>query len=145
MNINLSVSVSGKLFEAGGIIDALRKGFEDGADIIEESFQESQSTFDHKADFTKDIGNFEAEVWTSDKPYVYVAGGTSVRYATMKPGYQSKTPPMLPPGSGGGEVAYISRKHPRPGIKARNPQKAIVKRDRKKVAEAMRAAIEAAL
>lgn len=145
MNIRLSATVSGKVFDTGNIVDAIRQGLKDATDIIDNSFEETQQTFDHKATFQRDIGLYEAEVFTTSKPYIYVAGGTSVRYATMKPGYKPKTPPMLPSGSGGGEVAFISRKHPRPGIKARNPQKLIVKRDKTKVVEAMRAAIEAAL
>jgi hypothetical protein len=145
MNIKLSATVSGKVFSADGVVDAIRQGLKDATDIIDDSFEESQSTFNSKATFQRDIGLYEATVWTTSKPYIYVAGGTSVRYATMAPGYKPKTPPMLPPHGGGGSVAFISRKHPRPGIKARNPQDLIAKRDKPKVVEAMRASIEAAL
>lgn len=145
LNIKIAAKVSGKLFEAQAIIDAAKAGVKDGADIIEQSFEESQSTFNHKAHFDKDVQEFTAIVGTSDKPYIFVAAGTRIRYATMAPGYKPKTPPMLPPGSGGGKVAYISRKRPRPGIKARNPQQDIAKRDGPKCAEAIQSRIDAAV
>lgn len=145
LNIKIAAKVSGKLFEAQAIIDAAKEGVKDSGDIIKDSFEESQSTFNHKASFDVDLQDFTVTVGTGDKPYIFVAGGTSVRYATMAPGYQPKTPPMLPPRGGGGKVAYISRKRPRPGIKARNPQKAIAKRDGPKCAEAIQKRVDAAI
>jgi hypothetical protein len=63
-------------------------------------------------------GNVEAV-----RHWIWVEGGTRVRYATLSPDWESKT---QVPGSlgtnvaGKGKVLYISKLHPRPGIIGRN-------------------------
>jgi hypothetical protein len=62
-----------------------------------------------------------AEISTSSKPFAYVEGGTSVRYATMTRNFSPKSRPgslRASPGAGG--RAYVSRMVPRRGIVARN-------------------------
>lgn len=47
--------------------------------------------------------------------------GTAVRYATMSSNWRSKTTPnTLRSVRGRGVMLFVSKKHPRPGIKARN-------------------------
>lgn len=64
--------------------------------------------------------NNEAEIFIVDKRYTFVNNGTRVRYATMTPDFQAKTVPrIIASGPGQGGVAFVSRAHPRPGIKGR--------------------------
>lgn len=63
----------------------------------------------------------EVLVGTDDKIYGYIDRGTSVRYAIMSRDFAAKTTPgslQSRPGRGG--AVFISRQHPRPGIKARD-------------------------
>jgi hypothetical protein len=63
----------------------------------------------------------EVLVGTDDKIFEYLDKGTSVRYAIMSPDFIAKTKPgSLQSGPGRGGMVFISRKHPRPGIKARH-------------------------
>lgn len=59
-------------------------------------------------------------IYTDNLIYKFVSGGTKVRYATMTPDFIAKTSPrVIGSGAGRGGVMFISKKHPRPGIKAR--------------------------
>lgn len=61
-------------------------------------------------------------------PYLFVDEGTKVRYATMSPDWKSKTEPnVVQAFPGKGKKLFVSKKHPRPGIKARNFTKLIAK------------------
>lgn len=61
-----------------------------------------------------------AQIFTTNLIYKFVSGGTKVRYATMTPGFMAKTRVgQIMSARGRGGMAFISRKHPRPGIKAR--------------------------
>jgi hypothetical protein len=67
-------------------------------------------------------------VGTDDPIYGYVDQGTKVRYATMSPDFQAKTTVnVLNSKRGKGGMLFVSKKHPRPGIKARNFSKMIQK------------------
>jgi len=77
-------------------------------------------TWNHKPVWVRVRLPGEYVVGTDDAPYMYVTRGTRVRYAIMTPGFLSKTMPgSLMSRRGAGGVAFISRKHPMPGIKAR--------------------------
>jgi hypothetical protein len=59
-------------------------------------------------------------VGTDDKIYKFLDRGTRVRYATMSLDFQPKTHiGVLGSGKGAGGLLFVSKKHPRPGIKAR--------------------------
>jgi len=82
------------------------------------------------------------EVFTTEKPYLYLTRGTRVRYATMTGGFMAKTKiRVLSSGPGAGGVAFISRKHPRPGIKARGWEEMV----KEKMDKTMPAAINKAI
>lgn len=54
------------------------------------------------------------------KKWIWLNGGTRVRYATMSQDWKSKTKPgVLKSGRGRGKVLYVNRRRPRPGIHAR--------------------------
>lgn len=61
-----------------------------------------------------------AQIYTTNLIYKFVSGGTRVRYATMTPGFVAKTRvAQIMSRQGRGGLMYISKRHPRPGIKAR--------------------------
>jgi len=59
-------------------------------------------------------------VGTDSLIYKYIDMGTSVRYATMSPGFSAKTRPgFLGSSAGAGHVLFVDKSKPRPGIEAR--------------------------
>ena len=62
-------------------------------------------------------------------PWEYLNRGTRVRYANLSRDWKSKTKPnVIGSFRGSGRVLFISRRHPRPGIQARNWQDMIFRR-----------------
>src|SRR5450759_2671498 len=58
-------------------------------------------------------------VGTDDLIYKFVDLGTRVRYATMSPDFKAKTRPgILGSRAGSGEMLFVDKKHPKPGIQA---------------------------
>lgn len=71
----------------------------------------------------------ERVISTDNLIYKFVSGGTRVRYATMSKDFIAKTRPnVIGSGAGRGKRMFVSRKHPRPGIKARAFPKAIIRK-----------------
>jgi len=74
--------------------------------------------------------------------WVWINFGTKVRYATMSQDWKSKTQVgMLDSGSGRGRKLFVSKRHPRPGIKARGWNKIIAKEFQKKFTDRMQEAM----
>lgn len=70
-----------------------------------------------------------AQIYTTNLIYHFVSGGTRVRYATMTPDFRAKTRvEQIMSGAGRGGMMFISKKHPRPGIKARKFPEVIAKK-----------------
>jgi len=114
-------------------IDQFLKPFEDEmehvVDLLEKKFDSSVATFAHKPAFERSVStassasvaNIVGSVSTDDTVYGFLNYGTSVRYATMTKGFVAKTKPgRISARAGSGRMAYVSKKKPRPGIKARN-------------------------
>lgn len=69
-----------------------------------------------------EVGNdAKASVTTTDGPFFWLTEGTKVRYATMGRKFSRKTRPRSFVSSPGppSDVAFVSKKHPRPGIEKR--------------------------
>ena len=78
-------------------------------------------------------------------PYKWVNEGTRVRYATMSADWSSKTKPnVIASYRGSGRMLFVSRKRPRPGIKARNFQDIILRRVQARAANSIREALSKA-
>lgn len=91
---------------------------------IQAGYDKTEATWKDKALFTKTITNTAIEIigqyMTDDKIVRFLDEGTRVRYATLSPDWKSKTQVRwIGSGPGSGRVLFVSRKHPRPGIKAR--------------------------
>jgi hypothetical protein len=83
-------------------------------------------------------------VGTDDPQYGYVDLGTKVRYATMSPDFKAKTTVnVLESKKGKGGLLFVSKKHPRPRIKARNFSKNIQKAWNLKFKQRMERAMKA--
>jgi len=92
-------------------------------DVLKD-FESTSATWRHKVDYEHSVGysggNAVIYVKTGDEAWNYLDEGTSVRFATMEYGFVSKTNPhVIGSKTGWGHRAYVSRKTPRPGIKAR--------------------------
>lgn len=69
------------------------------------------------------------EISTDSEIYLFLDEGTEVRYATMSKDFQAKTRPrFIGSRRGRGRKLFVSKKHPRPGIKAREFTKTIAKK-----------------
>ena len=103
----------------------LRVAMLDIQEEIKETFGTTTEDFDHPVDFEgitlTEVDKITTRVETDDLIYFFLTRGTSVRYATMTPNFQSKTVPgRLSTRGGRGGVWFINKRQPRPGIKARN-------------------------
>jgi hypothetical protein len=104
------------------------------ADSIKTDLESSTATFDHEVAFAIDrVSDSQTDIATTDKTYGFLNDGTSVRYATMIPGYARKTlPGRLAASSGDGSrgVLIIDRTRPRPGIEARHFTKLVAEKNK---------------
>ena len=83
-------------------------------------------------------------IFTPNLIYRFVSGGTRVRYATMTPGFIAKTAPRkIASQMGRGGLWYVSKKRPRPGIKAREFASVIGEKWDKELPRIMQRAIDA--
>lgn len=106
------------------VMRELERGMQDFVDLVYKDFRKTVSTWRGKPNFEKNVkaksNSIEGEVKTDNEIYLYVSGGTRVRYATMSRDWKSKTRPgSLQSGSGRGRVLFVDRRYPRPGIEAR--------------------------
>lgn len=110
-------------------------------------FQVTTRTWNDKPLFTITKGKSHVASWrnigTDSQIYKFVSGGTKVRYATMTKNFRAKTVVgQIRSRVGKGGVAFISRKHPRPGIQARKFDEAIWKKWRRQAPKLMQRAID---
>jgi len=83
-------------------------------------------------------------IYTENRIYRFVSGGTRVRYATMTPDFKAKTVVRVIasyPGRGG--RAFINKRKPRPGIKARKFSEEIIKKWQPRLPTIFQRAIDA--
>lgn len=105
----------------------------DEARIVQNMYNGITTTWNERPNFSITV-DFSGDQWlvqvyTEDRIFEYLDNGTSIRYATMEPGFRPKTRPnSLRSGQGVGGVAYVSRRFPRPGIEARNWSAEITRR-----------------
>ena len=120
---------SGKVFDTGKAQAAIDKGLDEAAKDLAKDFGKTVSTWNDKPNFVTDKKKDVRIVSAKHKVYFFVSEGTRIRYATMTPNFKAKTAPGRFQASGGaGGVAYISKRRPRQGIKARKFDDQLVKR-----------------
>ena len=101
---------------------AIENALNAAAENIRIDFGVTVQTWKERPRFTIQITQRgERVISTDDLIFKFVSGGTRVRYATMSKDWISKTQPnVIGSGPGRGRKMFVSRAHPRPGIKARN-------------------------
>lgn len=99
---------------------AIESALTGAADGVKVDFGVTTQTWNHQPVFTITASPGRRKIQTDDPPFIYVSGGTRVRYATMTRGFKAKTTPgVIGSVKGSGGVLYISKMRPRPGIQAR--------------------------
>jgi len=132
------------LFDAAKMTRVIENTLNETAQAAKVDLLTPTRTWKHKPSMSIQRGRFERIVGTDDTPYIFVTGGTRVRYATMTPGFQAKSVVRsLQPQAGRGGVAIISKKRPRPGIKAREFEAVVAEKWEKELPVQMQRAIDA--
>jgi hypothetical protein len=112
----------------------IRRATENALDAIAEDmridFLVTTQSWKGKPKFTIDRKKSGERVISTDNLiYKFVSGGTRVRYATMSRGFIAKTRSgVIGSGPGRGGRMFVSKMHPRPGIKAREFPKVIARK-----------------
>lgn len=126
MNVRTKLQVMGWLFTDRDRIERIWTNWlNETAMAVKVDFGVTVQTWNHKPDFTIESAPHARSIGTdwntgAGRIYGFVALGTRVRYATMSKPFAPKTVPgIIGSYSGVGHAQFISKKHPRPGIKAR--------------------------
>lgn len=105
---------------------AIDEVFKDTAKRIKADFEKIVSTWKQSPEFYIVKQDSKYQIVTPDPVFHYVSRGTRVRYAVMTKDFIPKTQPGVAVGGmGAGKVQFISRKTPRPGIKARHYERMV--------------------
>ncbi len=117
-------------FNTQAILDAVERGLDRAAEEVQTDFLKTTETWvDHKPEFPITAEPSKRIIATNDDTYRFLNDGTAVRYATMSNPFQAKTEVgVIGSRAGVGGLAFVSRHHPRPGIIAREFDKAIAER-----------------
>lgn len=108
---------------------AISTAMDAAAEGMRIDFQVTTQTWKGHPPFYIQADGFKRVVWTDSRIYLFVSRGTRIRYATMTGDFIAKTKVgRIASGPGRGGVAFISRAHPRPGIKARRFEEVIAKK-----------------
>jgi hypothetical protein len=124
-----------------GVIDKATKAI-----IVDDAlplFEKTVRTWQHQPRFAarKAYHGYGITV-EPEYPFEWINRGTRVRYATMSKDWKSKTKlGVIASYNGAGRMLFVSRKHPRPGIQARNFTDIIMRRVQARAAGRMRKAL----
>lgn len=114
------IVLKGTGLDAAKILRAVENGLDAAAKGAQTDFRVTTRTWNHKPDFNIERSPGRRVVATDDDIYFYLDEGTRVRYATMTANFRPKSRVrFIGSNIGRGGVLFISRKRPRPGIKAR--------------------------
>lgn len=119
----------GDAIDAKALAQAIETALDGAAEDVKVDFETTTRTWKRRPGFGIKRKDGERLVSTDNDVYLFLNDGTRVRYATMTANFSAKTRVRYI-GSyvGRGGVAFISRKHPRPGIKARKFTEEIAKK-----------------
>lgn len=114
----------------GAVAAAEKAALDEAVPVALKLAQATVATWDNKPNFTvkkvKGPSGWRAELWVNDARWTWLDQGTKVRYATMQKGFVAKTRAgVLYSYAGKGQVAFVSKKKPMPGIAARGWSKLI--------------------
>ncbi len=117
-------------FNTQQILDAVERGLDRAAEEVQRDFGFTTETWEeHHPVFEIISVPSKRTIQTNDDIYRFLNDGTAIRYATMTNPFAPKTEPgVIGSQAGVGRLNYISRARPRPGIIAREFDKAIAER-----------------
>lgn len=128
------------------LLRAVENALTGTAQSIKVDFDTTTRTWQKRPVFTIQVAPFQRIIGTDDDVYRYVSRGTSIRYALMSGDFAPKTRNRyLGSNVGKGGVVSISKKHPRPGIQAREFEQAVQDKYNKEFPVNVQRAIDAAL
>lgn len=131
--IRIEPIIPKKLFDVPAGQVAKEKALAELGEEAKALFEKTVETWDDKPEFTVKEYQNSVSVSTSSKVYSYIDKGTSVRYATMIPGFSPKTRVrVIASARGSGGMVRVDRNHPKPGIEAREFSVIIQERIQKK-------------
>lgn len=113
-----------KPLDVAAMLATLATGVQIEGEIINREYQKTTRTWKNKPEhdiiFKQTKQKISSLNITDNKIYFFLHGGTKVRYAVLSRDWVSKTTPrFIGSGTGRGRVLFVSKKHPRPGIEAR--------------------------
>lgn len=119
MNINKAINVMAQTMKQTGV----RKNIQQNFNPTVKEWTGDKPDFISEVEKGNEVILHQIRLEGPDKAvpkWFWLSFGTSVRYATMTPDFQSKTRPgTLKNRKGKGGVLFIDRSKPRPGIEAR--------------------------
>lgn len=102
------------------ILAAVEQGLDQASLEALQDFEKTTETWMDKPAFDVQKETGQRTIGTDSQIYSYINDGTAVRYATMTPDFEAKTEPrVLGARAGSGGVLFVSRRVPKPGIRAR--------------------------
>lgn len=114
------------------------------AKAVKVDFDVTTQTWRNRPEFKIESQPGERQVATTSPVYRFLDKGTKVRYALMSSDFRPKTRTgYIGSNKGAGGVVLVSKKHPRPGIKARRFAKTIAAKWRKQFPAQVRRALRA--
>lgn len=127
------VAITARSADFSGALGRITAAMQETVREFDRDFQKTTRTWKRKPRFQSKVmaqaSRVVGKVFTENLIYHFVSGGTRVRYATMTPDFVAKTQTGWVgsrPGRGG--LLFVSKKRPRPGIKAREFPEAIAKK-----------------
>jgi hypothetical protein len=134
------------LLDADKLSKAVENALNESALAVKVDFGVTTQTWDHQPAFAVKSSTGERTVSTSDAIYGYVNNGTRVRRALMSPGFSPKTRSRyIGSNKGSGRVLVVKSTINRPGIAAREFDKAIKDKWDKEFPRQMQRAIDSAV
>ncbi len=125
-------------------LKALEGALNASAKAVKVDFDVTTQTWKNRPDFAIESKPGERVIATTSKIYRFLNRGTRVRYAVMTADFRAKTRTgYIGSNAGRGGLAFVSKKRPRPGIKAREFSKTILEKWRKRLPEQVRRALRA--
>ncbi len=124
------------------MLKSLRKVDKAEAKFADIQFGLTYKTWEHKPTFKQDFKENSKQMVAStltsgtgskDNPYPFITKGTSVRFALMTDDFSPKSKVrVIGSGRGKGGVVYVDKRRPLPGIKGREFEPEIAKREQPK-------------
>lgn len=142
--MDMKINIPTELFDVTALTRVIENQLDMSAEAAKIDFDVTASTWNDKPEFAilKDIGI--RTIVTYHKVYFFLNYGTRVRYVTMTRNFRPKSRAgYIGANKGSGSVLYLSKRRPRPGIKAREWDKAIAKKWDKEFPTQMQRAIDA--